>query len=472
MFGPRGASVYARLPVFLQNTACSVYGWKEARVRFGGEFERRITELTESEWWTRGQITDYQDEALKRLIRHAYQTVPFYREVMRAEGLKPADIVTRDDLPKLPRVSKDDVRRAGASVISSAADRRRLIHRHTSGTTGTSLDFFSTRSAIAFQWAVWWRHRMRFGLEFGDWHVNFTGQLVVPPDQQLPPFWRWNGPFRQAILTMHHLTSSKISSIVDFLNRHQFRLYSGYPSIIHAFSLAAMEANLVLERSPLLVSTGAENMLRVQRRDIGAFTGAVLTDTYGLSEGCGNASHCPQFRYHEDFEFGILECVDPIQLDERRVRGSIVCTGFANSGMPFIRYDTGDIGVWDVSGRPCPCGRESKVLVEIEGRIDDYVMTPEGRRIMRFDYLFKDANNVKEVQVVQSQLGAIVLRVVRRPAYGEADERFIRDQVCSWISPELKVSFEYVNEIERGPNGKFKAVRSLLRSRGAGAPSL
>ena len=453
--------VYPRLPIFLQNAACWYYGKKEARTRFGAEFDRRLRELLDSERWHAGEIENYQNEKLRQIVRYAYDTVPYYRERWQALKLTPDDIRCREDLQKLPVLTKEDVRNNFERLVSTSVSKQRLIFRHTSGTTGKALHFYVTKEAIAFQWAVWWRHRMRFGVAPGALHANFTGKRVVPLDQQTPPYWRWNRPLHQALLTMHHLTPEKISSVVDFLNEHPFEFYSGYPSIIHMLALHATEAGLHLKAAPRAVFTGAENMLDFQRRSIQSFTGAVLTDQYGCSEGCGNASHCPEFVYHEDFEFGLVEGVEMQSGNPAR---SILCTGFANEAFPLIRYEVGDTGVWRGDGSACPCGRESRVVLRIEGRRDDYVITPEGTRIMRFDYVFKGAMNVKEVQVVQEKLGEIVLRVVQRPGYSANDEGEIRHEINRWISPQLAIRFEYVDQIEREANGKFRAVLSRVEA--------
>jgi phenylacetate-CoA ligase len=211
-----------------------------------------------------------------------------------------------------------------------------------------------------------------------------------------------------------------------------------------------------------VVTTGAEPLYDFQHRQIAAFTGAVLTDQWGFSEGAANASQCEHFRYHEDPELGFIECVDPEPLPNGRVRGKLVCTGFTNRVFPFLRYEVGDSAVWETPTFRCKCGRESRALVSIDGRDEDYVVTPEGRRITRFDYLFKEAEHVKECQVVQAAPGEITLRIVRRPSYSAADERSLLSEVKQWISTSLQVNFEYVSEIAREPNGKFRAVKSLL----------
>ncbi len=456
--------LYPHLPVMLQHVACSYYGWRESRNRFGREFERILEGLLVSERWSAAEIANYEDEKLRELVRHAYQTVPFYRARMREAKLAPSDIQARRDLPKLPILTKEEVRANWRSMLSTNARRGEVIARHTSGTSGKAIDFFQGRSGMKFQNAVQWRHRVRFGIRPHVWHVNFTGKLAVPIQQNNPPFWRWNLPWRQVLINMQHITPSKIAAIIGFLNLHRFEFYSGYPSILHALATTAAEAGLKLERPPRLIAMGAENVLDHQRQDLQAFAGAaILTDQWGFSEGCANASHCPELVYHEDFELGIIERVEEHVTAQGRA-ARLVCTGFASPEFPFLRYDVGDVGAWDPRARPCPCGRQSAVLHQILGRVDDFVVTPEGNRVMRFDYCLKEARQVKECQFVQDRLGEVRLRIVRRPGYSAEDERHLAEEIGRWISPRLVVHFEYVTEIERSGN-KFRAVKSNLPGR-------
>ena len=102
--------VYPRLPVLLQNAACWYYGKREARLRFGREFDRRLRDLVESEKWSAGEIEAYQNEKLRALVRHAYANVPYYRERWNALKISPEDIKSREDLHKLPVLTKEEVR--------------------------------------------------------------------------------------------------------------------------------------------------------------------------------------------------------------------------------------------------------------------------------------------------------------------------------------------------------------------------
>lgn len=450
--------IYPHLPIFLQNAACWYYGQKESRLRFGREFELRLRQLTDSEKWSASEIEAYQNEKLRELVRDAYENVPYYRERWRALKISPDDIRSRRDLPKLPILTKEEVHQHGDKLVSQKTPKSKLFARHTSGTTGKALHFYMTRDAIAFQWAVWWRHRLRFGVAPGIWHANFTGQRAVPIAQRRPPYWRWNYPMRQVLINMQSLVPDRIAAIMELLNSRRFEFYSGYPSFIHMLACNATDAGLRLDHPPRVIFTGAENMLDFQRRDIEAFTGATLTDHYGCTEACVNASRCPHFVYHEDFEFCIME---GIQRDPEDSFKAVVCTGFACDAFPFIRYEVGDTATWG-KGEACECGRNSSVLLRIDGRSDDYIVTPEGSRIARLDYLFKDAVNVREAQIIQENLGGIKILLVRRHRYAAKDEAEIRRDVKSWLSPLLEVTFEYVDEIPRQSNGKFRAVLSRL----------
>ena len=169
-----------------------------------------------------------------------------------------------------------------------------------------------------------------------------------------------------------------------------------------------------------------------------------------------------KMNHHEDFEFGILECLNPEFLEDNLYRGEIISTGFSNKAFPFIRYKVGDVGIWSTNN--CVCGRMSKVLKSIEGRVEDYVVAPEGGRFMRFDYLFKDTDTIKEAQVLQVEKDLLVIRVVQKSGYSKKVEEEIEKNIKKYISTGFRVSFEYLDQIPRENNGKFRAVKSMMNN--------
>lgn len=460
-------SIYKHLPISMQNMGCSIYGIIESKKRFGCVFSERLSSLLISEHWDAEAIRKYQYNALKESLINAIHSVPWYLSHAREAGITDKDILANplDALGKLPILKKEDIHSHWKEIIRESTSLSALTKIHTSGTTGKSLTFYKPNEAIQFQWAVWWRHRARFGCKLGDLHVNFTGKPATPLSQMHPPYWRYNRAIRQYNINMHHVTRDKIFDIVKFLNSISPRFYSGYPSIMGEVARLAVEQELELQSKakPVVIFAGAENTLSWQKQVLEEWTGAKVTDQYGFSEGCGNASKCEYDNYHEDFEFSFLECIDAETLHDGSTRGKLICTGLANPDMPFIRYAVGDVGIFAPDNFNCPCGRKSKVIFSIDGRIEDFILTPEGRRIMRFDYLFKDSHYVREAQVCQYKEGSITVKVVRRQGYSIRDDEEIRRQVTNWISPSLQVDIEYVESLDREPNGKLRAVKSFLK---------
>lgn len=446
--------IYNNSPVFIQNIACSIKGYKERKIRFGKEFWKYYEFLLESQWMSEQDLVTYQEKKLNELINYCYNNVRYYNEVMKKEKLTPKDIRTVEDLQKLPILTKEIVRNRFEDLKSQNFNDKYILS-HTSGSTGKSLDFLYSIDGIRYRWALWFRHRQRFGIQPNDPYATFTGLVAVPIDQKSPPYWRENIAMKQTIFTMHHISKDKVKYIVERLNKGGFAYYSGYPSIIYALAQLIEECGLVIENSPRVIFTGAESLLDFQRSKISEVFGCLVTDQYGFSEGAGNASRCEKDLFHEDFEYGVLE-----NSNKSSQTGEILGTGFTNLAMPFIRYRIGDTATW--TDEVCSCGRHSKKITRVEGRNEDFVLTPEGNKILRFDYIFKDSKNVKEAQIVQEELGEITIRIVKRENYSKADETDLIEQVKKKVSKGLRVKFEYPKEIERGSRGKFKAVVSKL----------
>ena len=94
------------------------------------------------------QIRSWQDERLVRQVRHVWDNVPYYRAKMEAAHIAPDDIKSRDDLYKLPFLSKADLREAYPfGLLAEPLEKCIRIHS-TSGTTGKRVVAFYTKEDI------------------------------------------------------------------------------------------------------------------------------------------------------------------------------------------------------------------------------------------------------------------------------------------------------------------------------------
>jgi len=454
--------LYDNSPIWMQNIACTIKGSLDKKNRMGGDFNIILNDLQKLEWLKKGEIENIQIKELKKIINYCYNNVPYYTELFDSISLKPSDINTIKDLEKIPILTKELVRE-NFEKLKNPNFNGEILQAHTSGSTGKSLHFNFSKDAIQYRWALWFRHKARFGVKPSDPYATFTGLPAIPLNQNKPPYWRENRAMKQTIFTMHHINVNTVESIVERLNKGGFVYYSGYPSILFFLATLIADMNLKITKFPKVIFTGAEALLYHQRNKISKVFNCLVTDQYGFSEGCGNASRCENDLFHEDFEYGVLECNNPVKNDDGSYTGSVLATGFTNLAMPFIRYEVGDTATWlDID---CKCGRKSKTIREVNGRNEDFVITPEGNKILRFDYIFKDTSSIIESQVVQRELGSITIRIVKRSNYNnEKMETHLKKEVNSKISKTLKVSFEYINEIERDATGKFRAVKTYLKN--------
>jgi len=287
---------------------------------------------------------------------------------------------------------------------------------------------------------------------------------VSPPSQKKPPYWRIDLARKQILVPGSHLSPEKIVSLAEFLDKRACRFFTGYPSQIAQFFSLLGDCDFSFSNLPSSIFFGCENVQDFQRSVISQFTTSQMSDHYGFSEGACNASRCEFGHYHEDWEYGHMDCIDPVYHPDGSYTGKIIATGFANLAFPFIRYEVGDTATWAPESYRCSCGRESRVIFSIDGRNEDFVLTPDGNKVMRFDYLFKDTPSIKEAQVIQHELGKITIRFVARSSFDSSHLERIRKMSADWISDTLLVDFEQVEFIERSPTGKFKPVVSHLAS--------
>jgi phenylacetate-CoA ligase len=211
--------VYSRSPIFLQTLflnfkACELY-----LERYGNKFRKCFKEFEKNQWLSGSELRKVQDEKLRSLIQHAYKNVPYYYEIMSSRKLTPADIKTKEDLHKLPILTREHVKKHAEALISRTYPRKLLRHGHTSGTTGSPLDFhYDIQTCVAHLVAVW-RQKYWAGMKYGDAIATFQGRVIVPLDQSKPPFWRKNYINNQLFFSSFHLHEKNLPYYFEKLEK-------------------------------------------------------------------------------------------------------------------------------------------------------------------------------------------------------------------------------------------------------------
>jgi len=212
-----------------------------------------------------------------------------------------------------------------------------------------------------------------------------------------------------------------------------------------------------------VVVTNAEPLYEHQRETMIRAFQCPVQETYGMAETVAAASECSAGTMHLWPEVGIVEVLE-WESDEPAPPGSVgrlVATGLLDADMPLIRYEVGDSGALDPSNVPCACGRLLPRLLKLEGRLEDVLLTRDGRRVGRLDPVFKASMRIREAQIVQESLNRVVIRAVPLDGYSKADEVLIAARLRERMG-DVEVMFEKLDSIPREKNGKFRAVVCLL----------
>jgi phenylacetate-CoA ligase len=98
----------------------------------------------------------------------------------------------------------------------------------------------------------------------------------------------------------------------------------------------------------------------------------------------------------------------------------------------------------------------------IDGRIESYIVTPDGRYLGRLDFLFKNTDAIEEAQLYQDALDHLTVRIVRSPHYADQHEKALMRDLRRYLGNEIRIDLEYLSEIPREANGKFRQIVSKV----------
>lgn len=452
---------YNALPVFAQNWAWTLAGWRRSRSLYPRIFQRTL-----EQWET--TIDDPLDaqharqwERLKALLDHAREQVPYYRFLPPVvETSDPLESIHRT-LAEIPPLEKSVYRARPRDFRFSDIPTVKFTEVSTSGTTGTALPVWHTSERMAEYDAAVWRMYRSYGVDLRDPWIQFSGRPVVPIRQQKPPFWRVDSRERRTLFSIFHMSPANVSTYVDAIHDAPARYVQGYPSALHLMSRALLAAGRPIPEDRLAaVFTSSETLLDHQRHAIEQAFNAPVRDHYSSTERAVSMSACAEGRLHVDLEFGIVE-LEVTEETDTHVRGQLLVTGLGNPATVFVRYRIGEIGTRAKGA--CPCGRPGDSFIDIDGRIEDYVLTPDGRLIGRLDHVFKEQYAVEEAQISQAESGALTISLVATNDFDDSARKRLLRALHARLGPEMAIEFRLVDEIPREPNGKFRAVISDIK---------
>lgn len=402
--------------------------------------------LASQDTWPEEKLRRRQFQKLKRLLRHAYQDLPFYRSRFEASHFHPDSVRSLQDLSRVPIFTKRDLlqeikRKGSFSVGTESCDsREQAVLCMTSGTLGTSFLYLPTRwrsiRGDSLARAYWWaglRSGMRMLMAAPAWHAlavqetevvqRIGATCVIPWGTFLP---RFSGNFLDAIIDVKP----------DFVSIFLPMLYA----LLAECRRRKMSPARAFQGVKYVLAAGAPMTPRT-REKVKEELGVV-----DIFEGLGNpegltAMECSFHRGHHIFlDCCHVEIVHPKTKEPLPAgkRGNVVITSLIPYGPLYIRYDTEDLG--EILPERCGCGRTWPLMEVYDRRAN--IVRVAGRELVPYDARLC-LDEVPELigipfAVIRGEKEMAYLRLlVQKPSTGELE--YIGTQLRGRVQQRLQI---------------------------------
>jgi phenylacetate-CoA ligase len=419
-----------------------------------------LSQLKRDQWKSPRELKNIQFKKLKVIIKHAYEHVPYYHRLFSATKTRPEDIRDQDDLRKIPLTSKQDLQKNYSCIVPRGINVSQFHSSFTSGSTGTPLKTIWDNRSLSFNFGSTMYKFSECGVKLSDNFVTVWGraQSIV----RLNEYVRLFGGIRETIVPL--LTQEKL---INVLRQMKPDVLNTFPSALS--SLANYDVSGI---NPRLIFTQGEVVTQHCRDIVRKMFNLELLETYGSVEFGLLAFECNEHGGLHMITHGTyIEFVDEYgEYVSPGEQGEIIVTGLHNRAMPLIRYRIGDTGI--PTDEKCACGRSWPLLRNVQGRINDYLVLPSGRKIswLHFYHQFykeleKNVFSISQYQIIQDRQDRIIFKVVK----GRQFDPYMLDRIknnleryFAELSENLEVVMEVVKEIPSERTGKRRILISKV----------
>jgi phenylacetate-CoA ligase len=391
------------------------------------------------------------------MVRWAYRTVPLYHRTFRENGISPSDFHGRDDLHRLPRLSKGEILSAGDQILSRASSGKKLLVERTSGSSGRMTNVYLTEAEKRWKNSIRTRSLMETG--HGIWDrmlllgsVDYSGLEGGVRRARLPP-------------TVVSDPRSPVAEQVKLIDQYKPRTLVSLPSNLVRLAEEGFPGNGF--RFPRRLVTLGEATIDEERKLIASNLGREPYDQYGAVELGRIAWQCDERDgYHINADSVAVEIVEDGEEAAPGEDGRIVCTSLFSFAMPIIRYDLEDISSFR---EECGCGRPLPVLGRVRGRRDDFLSLPRGGsiypgQVRRIMFL---RPSISAYRVIQGRRNRIRALIMPKDGLSQVEQEELAADVKGALEdlardPDLEIIVQITGHIPASGSGKRKAIVSSV----------
>ncbi|HEV7250028.1 MAG TPA: hypothetical protein VGN93_23870 [Shinella sp.] len=356
---------------------------------------------------------------------------------------KPLDaypILTKEML----RAAPDDYRSPSGLLTAAAA---------TSGSSGIPLAIKRSFASVVFEQAAIDHVVALAGGDFrNDRIAVLRGEAIKAPSDRTPPYWRVERGGRIMNFSVAHLNAETAETFFKALKDFAPGVIWAYPSALDMLA-ACMERQGWRLDVPVVL-TSSEVLTDELRARAEQLFGACVADYYGQAERVSFAYALKAAAYRFMPAYGQVE----LHSVDGDGRFRIISTNLRNAAQPLVRYDTGDIAIALDAQDAAEVALGTKPFARIEGRESDYLIAPDGSRLIGMNHIPRSIDGLLQMQLRQTDPDRVlVLAVAERPT-DETLKAAIAAKVAQRLPQTMRVEIRFCEAIAREKSGKMPLV--------------
>ncbi|MEO6119996.1 MAG: hypothetical protein ABIP12_04835 [Terriglobales bacterium] len=421
-------------------------------------YRRYRREVEKAQFLAPADLGELQRRRLGDILRQAYDHCPFYKRRFDAAQVKPSDFNDPACLQRIPILTKLDIQKHQPDMLADNVPEHLRTKNQTGGSTGMPVQFYVDLERIDSRMASTARHDNWAGFRHGDWVAYLWGaRLDLISSARLWDRLRNRLVYRRIELNTSGISARDWEVFIATVREKRPRIMLAYAQSAVLFAKHVREKKIDDLHFESIITT-SEVLFPEQRQLLEETFHAKVFNRYGSREVSVLASECD---HHQGLHVNADSLLVEIEADPTipAPDGKILVTDLLNRSMPLIRYEIGDLGRW--APEPCTCGRGLPMLQDLQGRLTDFLVMPDGRQISGVALLtcvFADVSELQHVQIVQDTRDEVKLRIVPGVSYEPSVEKRLRERLQHYLQSDVRVSVELCDEVEISASGKRRFV--------------
>lgn len=425
-----------------------------------------LREFERTKHLNKEDLKEYQLSKLKKLLIHASENVPFYKQRFKENNFSPEKLQTFDHLLEIPPLTRQDLQNNWENIIAGNHFVDLLSRGSSSGATGVPVIYYKDKLTTSAGHAA---HYIGWGMS--GWKMQYKGLHIWGNPSTVNNEWnKLSSKVKAFLFSQHKFPAYTLSDgnqfqvLLEKIIKNKYDYIDGYTNAIYLFASYLKEKQIILNSRIKFVFTTAENLHEYQKRTIEEQIGPVY-DSYGCSEINSIAYQCDECSSyhimdpHVYLEFG--DKVDEIGSHE------LIITDLDNYAFPLIRYKNDDLGI-PVRTESPSCPRNFSQMDKVSGRESDIIRFKDGGTLSVPSFfgsmLLKQINGLLQYQIEMIDHDYIIIKLVKSKEYSEKDHSIIENALTEYLSTRIRYEIRFVEKIEISKSGKFKLLVDRTKS--------